>query len=141
MEIPTYQIHKVMKVYIRQLTQTRMLEHRDAHGTKVAADRIMLSAEGKRQAIIDKVASDIVEKIKTFGPHDVFEQEIADQREGDSGQKITFQSALQSEFVFNVIDEENNKKTNMLSLEDSRVLIKKLEELAKKAVIKDIGLQ
>lgn len=140
MEIPTYQIHKVMKVYTRQLTQTKMLERQKAHGKKPSADRITLSAEGKRQAIIDKVAADVVERITNFGPRDEFDQEIVDRLEGEIGQKIAFRSTRQSEFVFNVIDEENNKKTSTLSVEDSRVLIKRLEELAKEAVNKNMEM-
>ncbi len=140
MEIPTYQIHKVMKVYTKQLTQTRVLERQRALGKKPSADRINISAEGKRQAIIDKVASDVVERITNFGPRDEFDQEIVDKLEDEIGQRIEFKKQNQSQFVFNVFDEKNQKKTNTLSVEDSSFLIKRLEELAKEAVNKNMEM-
>ena len=34
MEIPTYQIHKVMRVYTKQLTQSKLLERNKSSGGK-----------------------------------------------------------------------------------------------------------
>lgn len=140
MEIPTYQIHRVMKVYTKQLSQSKMLERQKALGKKPLMDKINISAEGKRQAIIDKVASDVVQRITNFGPRDEFDQEIVDRLEDEIGRKVDFQMSQDTKFVFNVIDDKNEKRTNTLSVEDSNFLIRRLEQLAKEAVDRNMEL-
>ena len=140
MEIPTYQIHKVMKVYTRQLSQSKMLEKQKAVAGKSSMDKINISAEGKRQAIIEKVASDVVERITSFGPKDEFDQEIVDKLEQEIGGKVEFKQSKSSTFVFNVIDSDNNKKTNTVSVKDSEYLLNRLEQLTKEAVNKNMEL-
>jgi len=139
-EIPTYQIHKVMKVYTRQLSQSKMLEKQKAVAGKSSMDKINISAEGKRQAIIEKVASDVVERITSFGPKDEFDQEIVDKLEQEIGGKVEFKQNKSSTFVFNVIDSENNKTTNTVSVKNSDYLLNRLEQLTKEAVNKNMEL-
>lgn len=132
MEIPTYQIHKVMRVYTKQLTQSKLLER--SSGSKASVDQISISTEGKRQAIVDQVAADIVERITSFGPRDEFDQEIVNKLEDEIGRKVDFNKTKKPEFVYNTIDEANGKKTSTISVDDSRFLINRLEDLAKEAV-------
>lgn len=134
MEIPTYQIHKVMRVYTKQLTQSKLLERNKSSVSKASVDQITISTEGKRQAIIDQVAADIVERITNFGPRDEFDQEIVDKLENEIGRKVDFKKAQKSEFVFNTIDGEKGKTTSSIPVEDSQFLINRLEDLAKEAV-------
>ena len=138
MEIPTYQIHKVMKVYTRQLSQSKMLEKQKAAAGKSSMDKINISAEGKRQAIIEKVANDVVERITSFGPKDEFDQEIVDRLEQEIGGKVDFKKSKASTFEFNVIDGDNNKTTNTVSVKNSDYLLNRLEQLTKEAVNKNM---
>jgi len=77
MQIPSYQIQNVLKVYSRQLSQGKMLS-RNKFGTanNVSADSVSISSEGKRQAIVDKVAANIVDKIITEGPKEKNEEQM-----------------------------------------------------------------
>jgi thymidine kinase len=134
MEIPTYQIHKVMRVYTKQLTESKLLERSRVLGGKSSMDQINISTQGKRQAIIDQVAADIVDRITNFGPRDEIDQEIVDKLESEIGQKVDFNKAKKSDFVYNTFDEENGKTTSTISVDDSRFLINRLEDLAKEAV-------
>jgi len=138
MEIPTYQIHKVMKVYTRQLSQSKMLEKQKTAAGKSSMDKINISAEGKRQAIIGKVANDVVERITSFGPKDEFDQEIVDKLEQEIGGKVDFKKSKASTFEFNVIDGDNNKTTNTVSVKNSEYLLNRLEQLTKEAVNKNM---
>ena len=137
MEIPIYQIHKVMKVYTRQLSQSKMLEKQKKQGDKFSMDKISISIEGKRQAIIEKVANDVVERITNFGPKDEFDQEIVEKLEQEIGGKVKFKQNKASTFVFNVIDEENKKTTNTVSVKNSNCLLNRLEQLTKEVVNKN----
>jgi len=137
-EIPSYQIHKVMKVYARQLTQSKMFERQTAIGRKASVDQITISAEGKRQAIVNKIAADLVERITSFGPKDEFDQGIVNQLASEIGSKVDFEKPLKTQFIFNVIDDKNEKKTNAISVEDSKYLIQRLEQLVREAINKNI---
>ena len=138
-EIPSYQIHKVMKVYTKQLTQSKMFEGQNGPGKKTTAvDQITISVEGNRQAIINKVAAGVVERITRSGPKDEFDQGIVSRLEGEIGKKMDFAKSQKSQFVFNVIDDKNEKKINTISIEDSKYLIQRLEQLAKEAVAKNM---
>ena len=147
MQIPSHQIHNVLKVYSKQLSQTRVIERQKALGKSVKSDKINISAEGKRQAIIDKVATDIVERITHSGPKDEIEQEIVNKLEDEIGQSIDFKANQSdnteyqnNEFIFNVIDGDNEKTTATLRVNDTSPLIKRLEQLAKEAVDKNMVL-
>jgi hypothetical protein len=137
MQIPSYQIHNVLKVYSKQLSQSRIIERQKALGKKADSDKINISAEAKRQAIINRVAADIVDRITNSGPQDEVEQEIVSKLENEIGKSVQFASQSTG-FVFNEINGDNEKTTNTLQMNDSSFLIKRLEELAKEAVDKNI---
>ncbi len=90
MQIPSYQIQNVLKVYSRQLTQGKILSRSNKFGSdiKTSADSVTISSEGKRQAIIDKVATSIVDRIITEGPKEKSEEIITSQIEKEIGKKI-----------------------------------------------------
>jgi hypothetical protein len=132
MQIPSYQIQNVLKVYSKQLSQGKMLSRNNKFGVanKVSADSVTISSEGKRQAIIDKVAANIVDRIITEGPKEENEAQITDQIELELGKKINF-SKDKNQFTYTTIDDDNNKTTKTLSVEDSQFIVKRMTELAR----------
>jgi hypothetical protein len=134
MNIPAYQIHNVLKVYTRQLSENRGLSRQNHFFQQPSTDRIKLSVEGKRRSIIEKVATGIVDRITHFGPQDDIDYEILDQLQNEIGKDIDFNMPRETQFIFNVIDRHNKKQTHTLSVEDTSYLIKRLEELAIGAV-------
>lgn len=139
MQIPNHQIHNVLKVYSKQLSQTRMVDRKKVLSQQGSEDKLNLSAAGKRQAIIEKVAADIVERITQSGPKDEVEQEIVDKLENELGQQIEFNSKSDN-FVFNVIGNDNEKTTNTFQVNKPEHFMKRLEQLAKEAVDKNMEL-
>lgn len=134
MQIPSYQIQNVLKVYSKQLSQGRAIARNQQAGSDTqSSDKVKISAEGKRAAIIDKVASGIVDKITTVGPQEQLEKEIAGQLEKELGGKIDFIKKKGEKFTFNSIDENNQKSTQTLSVEDSNFVLKRMTQLAKEA--------
>ena len=84
---------------------------------------------------IDK-NKEIVDKIGRLGTNQQADQsEIDLSLKGQTKENET-NKTVDSEFVFNVIDEVNTKKTATLSVEDTKFLMKRLEQLAKDAVEK-----
>ena len=139
MQIPSHQIHNVLKVYGKQLSQARILERKRSLNTPEAADKINLSAIGKRQAIIDRVAADIVDRISQSGPQDKVDQEIVEKLEHELGQPIEFKEKKNA-FVFNVINQDNEKTTSTFQADDPNYLMRRLEELAREAVDRNMEL-
>ncbi len=130
MQIPSYQIQNVLKVYSKQLSQGKMLSRKFSTDNKVSADSVSISSEGKRQAIIEKVAANIVDKIVTEGPKEKNEELITDQIEKELGKKINFTKG-KTQFTYTTIDDNNNKTTQTLSVEDSQFVVKRMTELAR----------
>jgi hypothetical protein len=77
MHIPSYQIQNVLKVYSKQLSQQKFLaKNKTLAQNTPSADTVTISSEGKRQAIIDKVATNIIDKITMEGPIEQVEETI-----------------------------------------------------------------
>ena len=93
MQIPSYQINNILKVYTRQLSQSKLIDRQKEFAQASSPDNIEISSEGKRQTVIEQVSADII---------------------------------------------NNEKVTQTLSVEDSDFLIKRLEELVKAAVDKNM---
>jgi hypothetical protein len=139
MQVPSHQIHNVLKVYSKHLSQARAMERRKVLSDKPDEDKISLSAGGKRKAIIEKVAADIVDRITRSGPQDKVDQEIVEKLEGELGQPLDF-NQQSNNLVFNVIGKDNEKTTATLQVDDPEHFMKRLEALAKEAVDKNMEL-
>ena len=134
MFVPAYQIHNVLKVYTRQLSQPMDGAGDSAGGGKPPIGKINISDEGKRQAVIDKVAADIVERISRFESlaADAPTAQGDPPPAGNLPQPAPRQKPAQ--FTFNVIDGSNQKKTCNLPVNDSRFFSQRLEELMREAL-------
>jgi len=132
MYIPSYQMHNVLNVYSKQLSQNRIGCNSKNQFQKSLTDQIKLSPEAKRKATIERVAKEILDKITQLGnqntENQVAEEVSAQERSGQGKSKKA------NQFIFNVIDELNKKKQNSLSIEDTHFLVNRLEQLVKEAV-------
>ena len=133
MSISTHQIHNVLRAYGKQLSQSRRLPHNKGVAGEKRADWISISSQARRKAVIDKVTSDIVNRIIREGPGDDVEQDAFKQLECEYGNSLSFKNE-DSELVFKVIDKENGEVTKTLSIEDSQFLKDRLEEITKSKV-------
>lgn len=136
MLVSSYQIHNVLNAYSKQLSQDRSTPKRAAKSKKQLTDEIQLSTEGKRRATIEKVAKDILSKISDYGASG--QQDNGQFIAGSHKQKtIESDNKKETAFVFNVIDDLNQKTTTALSVKDTNFLISRVEELVKDAVEND----
>ena len=134
MQISSYQMHNVLNVYSKQLSQNRTGAKTKLTFNKPLEDQINLSPEGKRKATMEKVAKDIVDKIGRLGTNQRKDQSKIELSLNGQLKEIETQKSVDSKFVFNIIDEVNRKKKTTLSVEDTKFLMKRLEQLAKGAV-------
>jgi hypothetical protein len=140
MHIPAYQINNVIKVYSKQISQNRLADKQKSLGLDQTAssDSISISEEGKRQTIIDKVSADILDRITTFGPKDETDRDIVDKLNLELKGKFQGYNKKDNQFVFNFIGDNNEKVTSTLSVEDSKIVSRRLEQLVKETIDKNM---
>jgi hypothetical protein len=141
MYIPNYQMHNVLNVYSKQLSQNKMAGNTEIQLKKPLTDQIKLSLEGKRKETIEKVAKEIFDKISRLGIQKESEQIALGLSQNGPENTVELDNQKGNEFTFNVIDDVNSKKTNTLSVEDTNFLIKRLERLVEEALEKKGGEQ
>ncbi len=132
MFVSSYQMQNVLNVYSRQLTKSSVGENRQTAAKKQLAGHIAQTAPGKRLSTMEKVSRDILSKITRYGS-----QGVVSRRDGNGTasetRNRTADPQSESKFVFNVIDGINTKKTSTLAVDDSSVLIQRLEQLSRQA--------
>jgi len=132
MYVPSYQMHNVLDVYSKQLRQNMVSEGKNKKPEKPQSDRIYISPEGKRQAMIKKVSKDIVDKISRYGSLKETRRQITEYTNIYSDKETLPQKTENKTFIFNAIDSINQKIKTTLSVDDSSFLMQRLEKLAKK---------
>lgn len=129
MQIPSYQIRNVLKAYSLQLTQDKIQDkipdknNPFRNDIKTSGGGEAIASGGKRQATIDKAAASIINRIITEGPKEETEKIITGKKK--SGQK-TDPAKNKNQFTYTVIDENNQKTTHILKLEDPIVSLKNI---------------
>ena len=129
MQITNYQMHNVLKVYTNHLSRERTDKSDRPTIRKPNSDRVRISAEGKRQHLIDRVAADIVARITKEG---IDGSDSRDSHAVIQKETINDDSSLQnrnSQFEYNVMNGSAEKETNTLSVENAGFLIRRIEEL------------
>jgi hypothetical protein len=132
MVISTYQVNNVLRVYGDQLRQNR-LSNKAKTGGNPAPDRLDISTGAKRKAVIEKVASAVIERIVKYGPQDEMEKEVFKKLEDSYGAPLVIDQGQPEDLLFKVIDEEG-ETINALSIEDSSFLTHKLMEITRETV-------
>lgn len=140
MFVSSYQIHNVLNVYSKQLSEDRNTQKPNPGNEKQQLDQINLSTEGKRRAIIERVAQDILNKISRYGSKSEMMTQEQNQPRENAKNSLDPDNKKETGFVFNVIDDLNKKRTTALSVKDTKFLIDRLEQLAKDAVEKDADI-
>jgi beta-galactosidase GanA len=86
------------------------------------------SSKGKRQAIIDKVVSSILNRIITEKPSKKTKKEITRQIKKKSEKKINL-SENKNKFIYNIIDGNNQTTTHTIPVKNSNFIVNRIIEL------------
>ena len=132
MYITNYQMHNVLKVYTSQLSKCRAPVPDSRPVRKPTSDAIDISTEGRRQNLIERIASDIVARIRNGGSRDNSETRITENLKEESKGPSRAPNSRNAKFIYNVIRGKAEKKTNTLSVEDADFLSRRFEELVRK---------
>jgi hypothetical protein len=132
MYIQRYQIHNVLNVYRRQLSQGKAERPQHAGPHDARSDAITISKEAKNQSIMEKVAAGVLRKITNVEPGPDFGREMINQVQNT--RKNMTAGPKDNAFVFNTIVGDNQKETRSIAVDDSQGLMNRLDELAKAAI-------
>jgi hypothetical protein len=107
LKIPAYQIQNVLRLYFRQMGEGKILEKSGRFVMSSDTPRA-ISSEGTRQAIIDKVAAGIVEKIISKAAEADPDDTISCRRASPPAGKARHQPDT-SRFTYRLIDRHNHE--------------------------------
>jgi len=119
MYIQSYQIHNVLDVYRKQLSRISSQKGPSLPGGSSSRDRVELSASSQRQALIDQVATEIVDRIAQHG----FEETLLRNMDRPRGKESIQSAAGDFEFTYMTIDENDQKTINSLPIRHLNPLI------------------
>lgn len=140
MIINSYQIQNVLADYSKRLSKSRQSNNGPSPAERSnPRDRINLSTEGKRQAIINQVANNIVNRITTVGPQNEVDHKIVNRLRSEVDQKGHHIEKNDVEFVFNIVNADEEKTTNTMSAATSSTLLDRLKEMTRETVGQDMN--
>jgi hypothetical protein len=140
MFVSSYQIHNVLNVYSKQLSQDRNVQKLQPGTIKRPSDQINLSTESKRRATIERVSQEILNKISHYGAEGEIKTQEKDASRENAKNSLESDNKKEAGFVFNVIDDLNKKTKTALSVKDTKFLIDRLEQMAKDTVEEDADI-
>jgi hypothetical protein len=132
MVISTYQVNNVLRVYGDQLRQGKTSK-RMGESPQSTPDRIDISGGAKRKVLVDRIASKIVDRILSDGPHDEVEKQVVKKLQDEYGATLSVSPEEAEGFLFKVIDEKG-EALHSLSIEDSSFLTQKLKEITTETI-------
>ena len=136
MIISAYQVNNVLRVYGNQLRYSKVSNQPENTDTR-KPDSINISGTARRKSIIDKISSNIVDRITQHGPYEDVEKEVFKKLENEYGGNLAVTGKNPSELIFKEID-ENGETINSLSINDSGFLCQKLKEITKETIDKNM---
>lgn len=123
MYIQSYQIHNVLEVYRKQLSRISGQNAPPLPSGSSVRDRVEFSGNGQRQALIDQVATEIVDHIAQNGPQNRFEETLLRNMDRPRGKELIRSAAGDFEFTYMTIDENDQKTINSLPIRHFNPLI------------------
>ena len=131
MTVTTYHIHNVLREYSAQLGKGMRRRHKKGDARRRRLGCIDISARARRKAVIDRVTSDIVDRIILKSPrdnaHDNAQRKNCTQV-GHQGGNGTSMKKEDTELVFKVIDKEKREVTKTISIGNSGLLKNRQQE-------------
>ncbi|MFW5635514.1 MAG: DVU0524 family FlgM-associated protein [Thermodesulfobacteriota bacterium] len=122
MDIPPYKIHNVLKIYTRRLIERKRVQKEKDHETAPNPP----ASEGKRQAVIDRISEQILQKTErwTSRPSNIKESSAHWSTERSSPSPT-------GEFTYFVVGPDQQKIRHRLRPDENGLLFQESEEFKK----------
>ncbi|MBW1770158.1 MAG: hypothetical protein JRF64_02845 [Deltaproteobacteria bacterium] len=127
MTVTTYHIHNVLRAYSTQLGKGMRRRRKKGDARRKRLGCIDISARVRRKAVIDRVTSDIVDRIVLKSPRHEAQRKNCTQVGHQSGKGNSMKKE-DTELVFKVIDKEKREITKTISIGNSGFLKDRRQE-------------
>ncbi|MCF8075204.1 MAG: hypothetical protein K9K63_02010 [Desulfotignum sp.] len=107
MVISTYQLNTVLRVYGNQLRQGRISPHTNT-GQSRSPDSVNIAAGSKRDAVVEKVVSGMMDRIADSGPRNPDETTAFRRLEQEFGQGLILSRKNGNQFQFKAVSDTAN---------------------------------
>jgi len=132
MQVSSYQMQNVLECFGRRLSRMRKNEKPAEGLPKKIADEQALSAESSRQATMEKISRQVLDKVTDVVALSLSQEKTAPESPENGGDADAAPDPAGTEFTFNVIDAINRKRTGRLSMGDPAALFRRLDRMAEK---------
>ncbi len=130
MRIPTHQIHNVLNAYAKRLKKIH--DAGNVPAAEAADDQInSYSVESKRRWIINKISSDIIERIARTGSRQAVLHPDAGTTAHPFQPRPVSKNPPPELIRYHIITPDGKKISANLKVHDSEFLIRQLEEIAR----------
>lgn len=140
MVISAYQVNNVLRVYGDQLRQGKIAQRPKAAGPGREPDQVNISSTARKQAMIDKIATNVLERVTRFEPEKPgvdgeasLEASVFERLKQKVGRDLAVAKSDSSEFIFKEIGEDG-ETTRSLSIKDSEFLTSELKQIIRETV-------
>lgn len=138
MYIQSYQIHNVLNVYRRQLSQGQSDPFGGADASDSQSDSVKISTKINNPSILEKVTASVLKKITSVEPGSDMNREMSQPVQPTD---ILHKVQKDNEFIFNTIVGSQPRQTRSIAMDSSQVLMNRLDELAKASVNRQTNKQ
>jgi len=133
MFIQNYQIHNVLNVYRKQLSQRVSEQSKQMSEPETDPGPKEVSSDRKNQSIMDKVAANVLKKITNINSNtNVTPKDTVSIKNHEQNRHRP-----EDKFTFNTIVESNQKETRSISFKNSQGLMYQLNHLARTAICRE----
>jgi hypothetical protein len=132
MQVSSYQMHNVLECFGRRLSRMRKNEKPAEGLPKKIADEQALSPESSRQATMEKISRQVLNKVTDAAALSLSQEKTVPESPENGGNAAAAPDPAETEFTFNVIDAINRKRTSRLAMGDPATLIRRLDRMAEK---------
>jgi len=124
MRVPSHQIYNILNSYVKWVSKSGASSMERFNGDVTGLDQPNISKDRYRKSIMQKVTGNIISKITCFEPNGKRGQQIAEELKGYARENGRKDERNGDTFVFNSIDENNEKKINKLFIDKNSFLTK-----------------
>jgi hypothetical protein len=135
MFIQNYQIHNVLNVYRKQLSQRISAQSKQTNGPEAGSGPEATSSGSKNQLIMDKVAANVLKKITNVNSNTNADPKGKEAVSMENREPNRHRQ--EDKFTFNTIVESNQKETRSISFKNSQGLMYQLNHLARRAICRN----
>jgi hypothetical protein len=132
MQVSSYQMHNILECYSKKLGRARAGGKSADGGPKGMAEEAAWSPESNRQATMDKISRQVLDKVTDVVALSRSQERTRPDVPGADEDAAGLGEPPATEFTYTVIDSVNRKRISRMAVGDPAALIRRLDQIAEK---------